>query len=133
MTSDEFQKKFDTITNDTMRAMVEEIKQLRQRAEAAEAGTWTPVTELLPEPDRRVLAVYCEEHNRVIIRAVHLPAKYAACYEEYEEAVYDEGTDQLYFPEGWYEATESCEYAYVGPLSGQVTHWTDLPALPARV
>ena len=103
------------------------------RAEAAEADTWTPVAELLPEPDRRVLAVYIEEQKPVIIRAVHLPAKYAACYDEYEEAEYDEETDTLYFPGGWYEAMESGEYAYTGPLSGQVTFWADLPALPARV
>lgn len=104
----------------------------RQRAEAAErAVTWIPVAERLPEPDLRVLAVYSEEgRKRTIIRALYLPPKYATCDTEYEEAVYDHETDQLYFPGGWYEATEGGEYAFVGPMEGTVTHWMQLPALP---
>jgi hypothetical protein len=117
-----------------IRELMIELQQARQRAEVAEASSnWTPVEELLPEPDVRVLAVYSEGQRPIVIRAVHLPAKYAACYEEYEEAEYDEETDTLYFPGGWYEAIESAEYAYIGPMSGTVTHWQPLPALPSRV
>lgn len=130
-----------TLDNEALTAMIGAIRGLRatlvaqqQRAEAAEAHavTWIDVTERLPEPDRRVLAVYREDYKTVIIRAVHLPAKYAACYEEYEEAEYDEETDTLYFPGGWYEAMESAEYAYIGPVSGTVTHWKEMPTLPSR-
>ena len=121
--------------NDVLPQYVAQMADAIKRAEAAEAEanaiTWIPVAERSPEPDLRVLAVYSEEgHRRTIIRALYLPPKYAACYEEYEEAVYDQDTDQVYFPGGWYEATEDGEYAFVGPMGGTVTHWMQLPALP---
>lgn len=94
------------------------------------AVTWIPVAERLPEPDLRVLAVYSEQHRRTIIRALYLPHKYASCCDGYEEAVYDEETDQLYYPGGWYEAVQEQEYAFYGPLPCKVTHWANLPALP---
>lgn len=96
------------------------------------AATWISVEERLPEPDLRVLAVYCDGRMTTSIRALHLPALTAICWDGFEEAVYDEATDKLYYPGGWYEAVEEQEYAFYGPLPGKVTHWADLPTLPVR-
>lgn len=96
------------------------------------AVSWVPVAERLPEPDLRVLAVYRDGRMTTIIRGLHLPALTAICWDGFEEAVYDEATDKLYYPGGWYEAVEEQEYAFYGPLPGKVTHWAQLPTLPLR-
>ena len=107
--------------------------EIQKRSTKAQSVTWILVAERLPEPDLRVLAVYKGEYKSVVIRAIYLPAKYAACYGDYDESVYDEETDQSYYPEGWYEAVEEQEYSFYGPLPNAVTHWEQLPALPSRV
>ena len=107
--------------------------EIQKRSTKAQSVTWILAAERLPEPDLRVLAVYKGEYKSVVIRAIYLPAKYAACYGDYDESVYDEETDQSYYPEGWYEAVEEQEYSFYGPLPNAVTHWQPLPALPSRV
>lgn len=97
--------------------------------------TWIPTAERLPQPELRVLAVHNDGHRTMVLRAIHIPPKTNFCYAEYDEAEYDEAeydedTDACYYPGGWYEAVESGEYAFVGPLAGSVTHWAQLPALP---
>ena len=106
--------------------------QWRQRTEEAEARcvTWIPVVDQLPTTELRVLAAYHDGRMTTTIRALYMPAKEVLCYGEYDEAVYDAETDQYYYPAGWYEAMEEGEFAFVGPLSGTVTHWAQLPALP---
>lgn len=105
------------------------------RAEALEAQAiqWTPVTEALPPTMLRVLAVYNDGRATMTIRALHLAAREAICWEwtNFDEPIdYDEETGQGYYPEGWYEAVEDGEYAFIGPLSGTVTHWAHMPKLP---
>jgi hypothetical protein len=46
MTSDQFQRKFDSSTNELIAGMADEIKRLRQRAEAAEAKLTSALTHL---------------------------------------------------------------------------------------
>ena len=92
--------------------------------------TWIPVADSLPQTELRVLAVYSDDRRKMILRAIHIPPKTIFCYGEHEESEYDEETDAIYYPGGWYEAVESGEYAFVGPLAGSVTHWAQLPALP---
>ena len=97
---------------------------------AVTAVTWIPAAERLPQPELRVLAVYSDDRRRMILRAIHIPRHTVLCYGDYEGSEYDEETDAIYYPGGWYEAVESGEYAFVGPLAGSVTHWAQLPALP---
>ena len=110
----------------------QERRALMERAEAAEARavTWVPVAERLPKPALRVLACYSDGRATIILRAMHMPAKTATCYEDFEDSEWDEETGNCYYPAGWYEAMESGEYAFIGPLSGTVTHWARLPHLP---
>lgn len=102
------------------------------RAEAAEADAihWVPVSECLPPTGRRVLAAYNDGRATMTIRTLHIPPHTVLCYGDYEEPEWDEESDASYFPGGWYEAVEDGEYAFIGPLSGTVTHWAQLPKLP---
>lgn len=94
---------------------------------------WVSVSEQLPQPERTVLAVLRDSPlSTVIIVAQWWPQFTVPCFEpEYEfDTDYDEATEQRYFPAGWYEQTTTGEYSFCGPLSGAVTHWMALPALP---
>lgn len=93
--------------------------------------TWIPVAERLPDTMLRVLAVYVKDGATTTIRALHVAAHEAICWGfDFDEAVYDAEEDKYYYPEGWYEAMEDGEFAFIGPVDGTVTHWAQLPALP---
>lgn len=99
----------------------------------ARAVTWIPVAERLPDTMLRVLAVYVKDGATTTIRGLHIAAHEAICWGfDFDEAVYDAEEDKYYYPEGWYEAMEDGEFAFIGPVEGTVTHWAQLPALPAR-
>lgn len=112
--------------------LLDSVRALQLRAEAAEkrAVCWTPVGEALPAAELRVLAVYNDGRATMILRALYTPPRTVLCYEDFEGAEYDEESDAIYYPGGWYEAMEEGEYAFIGPLLGTVTHWSQLPALP---
>jgi len=94
--------------------------------------TWAPVSERLPDAELRVLAAYNDGRMTTTLRALYIPKFVVECY-EFEtdiETEYDETTDTTYYPSGWYEAIEEGESSMIGPLTGTVTHWATLPALP---
>ena len=125
-------------TNEDANAYVKmetDLDAAMRRAEAAEAraATWIPIAERLPDTMLRVLAVYVKDSVTTTIRALHIAAHEAICWGyDFDEAIYDAEEDKYYYPEGWYEAMEDGEFAFVGPMQGMVTHWAQLPALPAR-
>lgn len=96
---------------------------------------WTPVAEVLPENNVRVLAVLATLRPTVIIawyvRARTLRAE-DANYDASDDfdADYDEATDAYFVPDGWYEDCESGSIYY--RCSDAVTHWRPLPDVPTR-
>lgn len=118
---------------ETVTMLRQEFAEMQQRAETAEAMAirWIPVAEALPPTELRVLACYNDGRATMTLRALYIPPHTVLSCGDYEEPEYDSETDESYFPGGWYEAVEEGEYAFIGPLSGTVTHWAQLPALPA--
>ena len=99
-------------------------------ASTQRAVRWVPVSEALPATELRVLVAYNDGRMTMILRALHIPALTVLCSDDYGDCEYAADTDATYCPGGWYEAVEEGEYAFVGPLSGTVTHWARLPKLP---
>lgn len=95
-----------------------------------DAVRWFPVTDCMPAPELRVLATYNDGRMTIVLRALYVLPRTVLCDSDYEDSEYDEATAASYYPGGWYEAHEEGEYAFAGPLSGAVTHWTRLPRLP---
>ena len=104
---------------------------------------WIRCEDCMPPKQHTVLAVYCEERNdystafkykkklyRTVVRAHWIP-KFSVEDEDNEfsgDPDYDEAKDMYYWPEGWYEHNEQEETSW--KLSGKITHWVWLPALP---
>ena len=124
------------VPKDKLIELIESIDYLSQSAKETVVNTaaieWIPVSDQFPTTKLRVLAAYNDGRTTTTIRALHIPPKTVIDYNDFDESEYDEETDQYYFPAGWYEAVESGEYAFVGPLDGTVTHWAQLPALPSK-
>lgn len=116
----------------TVERLTAERNEWWQRAEAAQAKAirWTPVTEALPPTMLRVLACYNDGRMTIILKALYMPAKTWISVGDFDDGEWDETTEFYYYPAGWYEAIESGEYAFSGPLLGKVTHWAQLPKLP---
>lgn len=114
--------------------------QMRAYARAALAATpapapqWVPVSERLPDANRKVLATYTNElGNRRTIVARWTPAKTVEADTDDDEGVaeYDEATDTYYLREGWWEAINNWgDYSQVFVNEGKVDHWMPLPAAP---
>ena len=94
--------------------------------------TWIPVTESLPSTLQNVLIAYGAGRARMVLRGLYIARYTMRCVynPDMEELEYDEETGMDYYPMGWYEATECGEHAFIGPLTGTVTHWAFMPALP---
>ena len=118
---------------DMAQAALAAMTQRAEQAEALPTITWIPVSDQLPPPELRVLAVHNDGRMTMIIRALYIPR--FAVVEDYDadiESDYDPDSELGYYPAGWYEAVENSEYAFIGPLTGTVTHWAKLPKLPAQ-
>lgn len=95
---------------------------------------WIPVSERMPEPNKKVLATYTNvlgNPRRVIAEFVakHTVESRAEDWGDWEE--YDELTDTYFCPEGWYERVENwgdLSHLFIG--DGEITHWMPLPDAP---
>ena len=115
----------------TWKQRAEQAQQRIAELEAQPVITWIPVAERLPDTELRVLAAYNDGRMTTTIRALHIPRFAVQCdYNPDMELDYNPDTDLTYYPGGWYEACEEGEYSFIGPLTGTVTHWAKLPALP---
>ena len=107
---------------------------------------WIPVTERLPETEKRVL-VAITRHSKYTGKDYYLTT--CAIYEDgnvnvedscwmCEDGYYDEETDITYVPKGWYEFHEygNIEEDGIGLIGcdncliDEVTHWMPLPDTP---
>jgi hypothetical protein len=92
-------------------------------------GAWVQIAERLPGPGAAVLVA----RGPIVIRAMHVPHM-AFCeathgyFEPEGAAHYDEGTDETYWPEGWYEWNEHEETHW--RVDPEPTHWMPIPASP---
>jgi hypothetical protein len=101
---------------------------------SAPAPAAVPVSERLPEPNVKVLAYYVNAlGNGRTICAIWVPAKTRSdSGDECDFTEYDEETDTLYWPEGWYEQIENWEdLGWVRVYEGEVIYWQALPKWPA--
>lgn len=115
----------------------DEIVRLRAAlaATSAPAPQWVPVSERMPDADRKVLATYTNElGNRRTIVARWTPAKTVEASGDDDEPgchEYDEATDTFYLIEGWWEVINNWgDYSQVFVNEGKVDHWMPLPAAP---
>ena len=107
---------------------------------------WVPVSERLPETEKRVL-VAITRHSEYTGKDYHLTT--CAIYEDgnvnvedscwmCEYGYYEEESDITYIPKGWYEFHEygNIEEDGIGLIGcdncliDEVTHWMPLPELP---
>lgn len=87
-----------------------------------------------PEHGRKVLARYKNSHgkNRIVIAMwIEAHTKEVGEFDEFHEHCdYDEGSDQYYWPQGWYECVENWESLSAVFISEIITHWQPLPECP---
>ena len=106
-------------------------------------GGWIPVTERLPEPEKRVLLMTrYKGWNGKICREIMCgfyedgnvwceDSKAAWDYEMKREENYDESRDDYRVPEGWFEELLNHIDDYNCVMIGEpVTHWMPLPEPP---
>ena len=96
---------------------------------------WVETKDRMPKSGEPVLVfvqgVYGNKTRR--LRACYA-AKYTLVQSELandDNADYDEGTDEHYCAEGWYETNEFEEVHW--RIDGEVTHWMPLPEPPNAV
>jgi transcription elongation factor Elf1 len=93
-------------------------------------GVWVKVAERLPKAGKKVICYFKNSHDKDRrIMAFHAPALTIEDDNELEAAEYDEEKDQYFLCEGWYEMNEFDETNWM--VSNEITHWMDLPAVPA--
>lgn len=94
---------------------------------------WTPVSEALPDPAKKVLAFYRNDlgKGRIVV-ADWVPANTCKADCENDDLIeYNDELDDYFWPEGWYEQIENWDD--LGSLQiheGTVTHWMPLPEGP---
>ncbi len=95
---------------------------------------WTPVSERLPEPGKSVLAVVNAPGRtyRPLVIAQWIPkfTHESTSDNDSLDLEYDEGRDEFYWPEGWYERIEFWDDYGAVIIDGHVTHWMELPQRP---
>jgi hypothetical protein len=94
-------------------------------AQQVAAHAWTPTADRMPEPCTNVLAYTGKGQP---IRAQWVPAKTLVDNGNGDFGVYDEATDECYWPEAWYETNAHEETHWI--VDGLVTHWIPLPRPP---
>ena len=88
-------------------------------------SAWTATADKMPEVCANVLAHYGKKQP---IRAMWVPAKTLEASGDGDFGEYDEATDEIWWPEGWYETNAFEETHWM--VDGQVTHWMSLPDAP---
>lgn len=95
---------------------------------------WISVEDEMPPPMTDVLICQQYAHNGVKVRLVgkwipSLTEVAGSDVDDWHE--YDEGTDEYYVPEGWYENQHNWgEFASIHAPSELITHWMPLPETP---
>ena len=93
---------------------------------------WISVEDRLPYPAMMVLVAWTDNlTNQFVLMAEYsngksLPVMDECLVEGYGN--YDEETDELWCPIGWFESNQSDEILW--EVSGDVTHWMPLPNPP---
>ena len=121
-----------------MAATFQQAAALRGDGSAAVSVTWHawPTGEDVPPTATPVLVVVQDGmpatvRSRRVLRAKYVRQFTMSCESfEYEgDADYDVGTDEFYWPAGWYEWNDSGDGMHY-MISDRVTHWALLPGLP---
>ncbi|ATW62737.1 hypothetical protein SCBWM1_gp53 [Synechococcus phage S-CBWM1] len=98
---------------------------------------WTPVSEALPDPSRKVLAFYRNDlgKGRIVV-AQWVPANTEEVLSDADSSDNNEELDKFFLPEGWYEQVDNWDdWDDLGSLQideGIVTHWMPLPKSPLQ-
>ena len=95
------------------------------------AHDWIPVTERLPKSGVHVLLACKCGGSSYVCDGFHTE-KFSleiAVWEDIE-ADYNEGTDEYYFPEGWWEVIKNWDDYSSVAIEDEVTHWMPLPDPP---
>ena len=123
------------------------LEEMQKRiSEAEEKGRWIPVTERLPEPEKRILILTrCKGWNGKEYREIMCgfyedgnvwceDSKATWDYELKREENYDEERDDYTVPKGWFEELVNHIDDYNCVMIGEpVTHWMPLPEPPKEV
>ena len=95
------------------------------KAPEVKAPEWTPCAAQMPNPCAYVLAY---NGKRQPIRAMWVTAKTLEATGDGDFGEYDEATDEIWWPEGWYETNAYEETHWC--VNEPVTHWMPLPQPP---
>ena len=98
---------------------------LNEAQQVAAPVGWTLTADKMPEPCMNVLAYTGKGQP---IRAQWVPTKTLEASGDGDFGEYDEATDEIWWPEGWYETNAYEETHWL--VDGQVTHWMSLPPPP---
>lgn len=121
----------DAIEELTTLSRRQKVELVELTGELASKPRWIPVTERLPENDVHVLLSCKCGAGAYVCDGFHT-AKYSTPTQFYEDidADYDEGTDEYYFPEGWWEVIKNWDDYSCVAIEDTVTHWLPLPEPP---
>lgn len=95
------------------------------KAQQVAAPEWTATADKMPAPCMNVLAYNGKKQP---IRAMRVPAKTLEASGDGDFGEYDEATDEMWWPEGWYETNAYEETHWL--VDEPVTHWMPLPLPP---
>lgn len=93
--------------------------------------SWISVKDRLPESGQHVLACCKYGNGAYVCCAFHTESMKEVCRFDCDAgAIYDEDTDEYYFPEGWWESVKNWDECTCVAIGDFVTHWMTLPGPP---